>query len=95
MLNLVHGLMSTCGRKQEYSGESVFLFIVFRELHFIWLKAPDTEPIFSVVCSSDILEHHNIIKRLWHIFWIVWFVQTTKTCPSIEWRNPVVPSLPL
>ena len=49
----------------------------------------------SVVCSSDILEQRNIIKRLWHLFRLAWLVQTTPTCPSMEWRNPLVLSLPL
>ena len=59
------------------------------------MKGTDTEAIFSVVCSSDILEQRNIIKRLWHLFRLVWFVQTTQTCPSIEWCNPLVPSFAL
>ena len=46
--------------------QAVFLFIVLHELHF--MKYP-TGAIFSVVCSSDIVEqHYNIIKRLWHLF---------------------------
>ena len=55
--------MNTRGRKQEFSGRCVCLFIVLLELHL--MKGPDTEAIFSVVCSSDIiLNQHNIIKRL-------------------------------
>ena len=49
------------GFKQD-SGKRVSLFIVLRE--FRSTKGPDTEAIFSVVCSSDILEYHTIIKRL-------------------------------
>ena len=62
MLNLVHGGMSTHGRKEEYSGKLVYLFIVLRQLDL--MKGPDIEAIFSVVRSSDILELHNIIKNL-------------------------------
>ena len=65
MLNLVDEGMSTHGRKQEYSGKRVSFYIVLRELHF--MKGPDTEAIFSVVCSSDILELHNIIKSLGYL----------------------------
>ena len=54
MMNLVHGGMSTRGRKQEYSGKRVFLFNVLRKLHL--MKVPDSEAIFSVACSSNILE---------------------------------------
>ena len=60
------------GFKQD-SGKRVSLFIVLREYHL--MKGPDNEAIFSVVCVSDILEQHNIIKRLWHIFEL-WFLQT-------------------
>ena len=59
MLNLVQNGMSTSGRKQEYSRKPVYLFIVLREL--LLMKAPDTEAIFPVVWSSDMLEQHNII----------------------------------
>ena len=55
-----------CRRKQEYSCKRVYLFIVFRELHL--MESPDTEAIFSVLCSSVILKQHNIIKRLRHFF---------------------------
>ena len=61
-LNLVHDRMSTHGLKQEYSGKCVYLFIVLRELHL--MESPDTEAIFSVLCSSDILEQHNKFKRM-------------------------------
>ena len=40
-----------------------------------WWKAPTRKPLYSVVCSSDFLEQHNIIKSLWHIFEL-WFLQT-------------------
>ena len=62
------------GFKQN-SGKRVSLFIVLRENRL--MKGTDTEAIFSVVCVSDILEQHNIIKRLWHIF-EVWFLQTIR-----------------
>ena len=45
------------GFKQD-SGKRVSLFIVLREYHL--MKGPDNEAIFSVVCSSDILEQHDI-----------------------------------
>ena len=46
--------MSNRGRKQEYSVKRIYLFIALLDLHL--MKGPDTEAIFSVVCSSDILE---------------------------------------
>ena len=49
--------MSTCGFKQEHSGKCIYLFIVLHELHL--MKGPDTEAIFSVVCSSDIREQQT------------------------------------
>ena len=58
------------------------LFIVFDEVHLS--KDPDTEAIFSVVCSSDMLKTHTIIKRLRRISRLVLFVPTAQTCPSIE-----------
>ena len=67
--------MSTRGRKHEYSGKCVSLFTALHELPS--MKGPDTESTFSVVCSSDILELRNMIERLWHIFRLIWFVQTT------------------
>ncbi len=61
VLNLVHDVMGMRGFKQD-SGKRVPLFIVLREFHF--MKGPDTEAIYSVVCLSDIPEQHNIIKRM-------------------------------
>ncbi len=55
-------------RKLEYSGMRLSQFIVLRELHV--MKGPDshTEATFS---SSEIVEKHNIIKRLWHHFRLI------------------------
>ena len=53
--------MST-SRIQTELGKRVSLFIVLREYRL--MKGTDNEAIFSVVCVSDILEQHNIIKRL-------------------------------
>ena len=62
MLNLAHEGMSGLKQEYAYSGKRVSLFIVLRELHL--MKVPDTQAIFSVVCSSNIVEEHNIIKHL-------------------------------
>ena len=48
------------GFKQD-SGKRVSLFIVLREYHL--MKGPDKEAIFSFMCSSDILEQHDINNR--------------------------------
>ena len=61
MLNLVHDVMNTRADSNR-TRASASLFIDLRKLHL--MKGPDTEGIFSVACSSDILEQHNIIKRL-------------------------------
>ena len=84
MLNLARDVIDTCADSNR-TRASASLFSVLREFHF--MKGPDTEAIFSVVCSSDILEQHTIIKRLRHRLWM--FVFTNKS-DLPECRNDVM-----
>ena len=81
MLNLVLDGMSPRECKQEYSGRrlsNAVLFLFCAKLHTF-----DERPRhFSVICSSDILKQHNIIKGMVHIFRLVLFAQIAQTCPS-------------
>ena len=52
MLNLAHDVMNVADLNRTRA-------IVLREYHL--MKGPDNEAIFSVVCSSDILEQHRVI----------------------------------
>ena len=36
------------------------------------MKAPDTEVMFSLACSSDIIIIEQDDKRLWHLFRLIW-----------------------
>ena len=85
VLNLVHDVMSTTADSNRTRASASSLFIVLREFHLI--KAPKTEAIFSVMGSSDIVEQHNIVKRLWHLFRNLFFY---KQFDLIEYRNDVI-----
>ena len=85
--------MSTCVRKQEYSGRclsNAVLLIVLCDLHLT--KGPGTEAILSVN-SSDFLKQHNIFERLTSFSAdLIW----TDNIDLPEYRrDPLVPPLPL
>ena len=69
---------------------SASILTVLHEFHL--MKGPDTEAIFPVGCSSYILEQHNIIKRLWHLFQSLFFgteiSRLTKILPLLQWCHP-------